>query len=253
MKEEEEEEKKEEDNHTPFPDEQKQQQNNKEFPIAINRESPNKVFGNNKAQEAARNFLNENRDDLRRKDDQRHNMADPNYLSRKEAIDRQNSFGKPRGRGQWREQLSEREDLLRRQRHNEDAGAGGGGVVARKRGSVPSLWAGLSDADRKVVKAKAADMEQNFEKALDGDAMSHKQRQHHLPETPLLAAQQHRGGRGEPGRIAVLGSLDVEAYLGPQRMVEGDGGDKMKNFQYNQVVSDATRPDRYLRDYRNPL
>lgn len=218
----------------PFPGGQKAP-DNRGLPIG-NQEVP-KGFGGEKnaAQETAHNLLNEEnklyKDELRRKDDLRRSMADPNYLSKKEAIDRQNSFGKPRGRGQGKEQLSEREELLRRQRLNEAAVLDGG---VRKRGNVPSLRAGLSDADRRVK----ADMEQNLVKALGGDMgdMSHK-RENRLPETA--------------GRISVLGSFDLEAYLGPQRMVEG-GGDKMKNFQYNQVVSDATRPDRYLKDYRNP-
>lgn len=53
-------------------------------------------------------------------------------------------------------------------------------------------------------------------------------------------------------RIAALGEFDMEAYLSAQRMKEG-GGDPMKNFQFNQVTSDATPPDRYLKDVRSPL
>ena len=48
-----------------------------------------------------------------------------------------------------------------------------------------------------------------------------------------------------------LGSFDVEAYLAPQRMLQGQG-DPMKRFQFNQVASDSTPPDRYLRDFRDP-
>lgn len=48
-----------------------------------------------------------------------------------------------------------------------------------------------------------------------------------------------------------LGEFEQEAYLGAQRMRAGEG-DKMKKFQFNQVASDATPPDRFLRDYRNP-
>ena len=224
----------------PLPEEHKAP-DNRGLPNAKgNWESP-KVFDekNNAPQKSALDLLNEYRDDLRRKDNQRYNMADPNHLSRKEAIDRQNSFGKPRGRGQQREKLSEREELLRRQHYDE--GAGGG---VRKRGNVPSLWAGLNDADKKVGGAKS-DMEQSLEKALEGDKMSHR-RENLLPKTSL--GRHHR----KPDGMAVLGSFNVEAYLGPQRMVEG-GGDKMKNFQYNQVISDGTPPDRYLKDYRNPL
>ena len=59
--------------------------------------------------------------------------------------------------------------------------------------------------------------------------------------------------REPPRRIPMLGEFDMEGYLGAQRMVDGDGGDKMKKFQFNQVASDATPPDRFLKDYRNPL
>lgn len=52
-------------------------------------------------------------------------------------------------------------------------------------------------------------------------------------------------------RIAVLGGFDMESYLAAQRMLEGQG-DPMKRFQFNQVASDATPPDRYLKDYRLP-
>lgn len=52
-----------------------------------------------------------------------------------------------------------------------------------------------------------------------------------------------------PSRIAALGDFDMEAYLSAQRMKEGEG-DPMKNFQFNQVASDSTPPDRYLKDFR---
>ena len=48
-----------------------------------------------------------------------------------------------------------------------------------------------------------------------------------------------------------LDSFDVEAYLAPQRLLKGQG-DSMKRFQFNQVASDATPPDRSLRDVRLP-
>lgn len=53
-------------------------------------------------------------------------------------------------------------------------------------------------------------------------------------------------------RITVLGEFDMESYLEAQRMREGEG-DPMKNFQFNQVASDSTPPDRVLKDVRNPL
>ena len=53
-------------------------------------------------------------------------------------------------------------------------------------------------------------------------------------------------------RITALGEFDMESYLASQRMREGEG-DPMKNFQFNQVASDSTPPDRYLKDVRNPL
>lgn len=48
-----------------------------------------------------------------------------------------------------------------------------------------------------------------------------------------------------------LGEFDVEAYLSPQHMLKGQG-DPMKAFQFNQVASDATPPNRWLQDVRNP-
>ncbi len=48
-----------------------------------------------------------------------------------------------------------------------------------------------------------------------------------------------------------FGALDVESYLSGQRMKEGEG-DVMKRFQFNQVASDATPPDRSLVDVRHP-
>ena len=48
-----------------------------------------------------------------------------------------------------------------------------------------------------------------------------------------------------------LGKFDVEEYLSSQRMLMGQG-DPMSAFQFNQVASDATAPDRKLMDYRNP-
>lgn len=53
-------------------------------------------------------------------------------------------------------------------------------------------------------------------------------------------------------RIPSLGLFDMESYLSIQRMAKGEG-DPMKRFQFNQVASDATPPDRYLKDYRNQL
>ena len=49
-------------------------------------------------------------------------------------------------------------------------------------------------------------------------------------------------------RIQALGDFDMEGYLSAQRITEGEA---MKKFQFNQIASDATPPDRYLKDYRN--
>lgn len=54
-----------------------------------------------------------------------------------------------------------------------------------------------------------------------------------------------------PGHsLDFLGSFDMENYLSAQRMLEGQG-DAMKHFQFNQVASDATPPDRELHDVRH--
>ena len=60
------------------------------------------------------------------------------------------------------------------------------------------------------------------------------------------------GAAPSQSRIPALGEFDMESYLGAQRMREGEG-DPMKNFQFNQVASDSTPPDRTLKDVRNPL
>jgi len=49
---------------------------------------------------------------------------------------------------------------------------------------------------------------------------------------------------------AVLGGFDTEGYLAPQRMLKGQG-DPMRAFQFNQVASDGTHPDRQLTDFRD--
>ena len=49
-------------------------------------------------------------------------------------------------------------------------------------------------------------------------------------------------------RIQALGDFDMEGYLNAQRITKGEA---MKRFQFNQIASDATPPDRYLKDYRN--
>ncbi len=73
-----------------------------------------------------------------------------------------------------------------------------------------------------------------------------KKRRPRLPKGNVLSehAQSNPGG--------ILGSFDAERYLSEQRMTEGQGN-KMKKFQFNQVISDATSPDRRLDDYRHPL
>lgn len=60
------------------------------------------------------------------------------------------------------------------------------------------------------------------------------------------------GAAPSRSRIPALGEFDMESYLGAQRMRVGEG-DPMKNFQFNQVASDSTPPDRVLKDVRNPL
>lgn len=59
-----------------------------------------------------------------------------------------------------------------------------------------------------------------------------------------------RNGVKQRSTFLELGAFDAESYLLAQKM-EKDEGDPMKRFQFNQVVSDATPPDRYLVDVRN--
>ena len=47
------------------------------------------------------------------------------------------------------------------------------------------------------------------------------------------------------------GSFDVQGYLGPQHMDRG-GGDPMAHFNFNQVASDNTPPNRVIKDLTSP-
>jgi len=67
-----------------------------------------------------------------------------------------------------------------------------------------------------------------------------------------LFAEAARITTPEP-RLSILGGFDMESYLSEQRMTSNAGHNAMKKFQFNQIASDATPPDRYLRDYRNNL
>ena len=64
------------------------------------------------------------------------------------------------------------------------------------------------------------------------------------------AAAMNQEGRQSSEMRHILGDFDMERYLSPQRMLKGQG-DPMRAFQFNQVASDATPPDRPLRDYRD--
>ena len=75
-----------------------------------------------------------------------------------------------------------------------------------------------------------------------------------LEDHPAQQVQNIPAAGAAPSRshIPALGEFDMESYLGAQRMRVGEG-DPMKNFQFNQVASDSTPPDRVLKDVRNPL
>lgn len=181
-----------------------------------------------------------------RREKMRRNMAKPGYLNKVAAIDRQNSLLKPRGKGQGLPQELSNEAVV-------------GGMLGKKKrpGSLlrgPGVGGRGKDLMKRLSGLKRDDDEEA--KSLIG---SQKNRKPNDQQVERLAQARNKvkssaldRGRGEghsPG-ISVLGSFDAESYLSAQRMV---GGDKMARFQFNQIASDATPPDRYLKDYRNPL
>lgn len=98
--------------------------------------------------------------------------------------------------------------------------------------------------------------------SLDGEMEPHKR---HLPQkmidthAPLDTGQPLVGGDWDPKSLdntstslRKLGnSFDVHGYLSPQHMDRG-GGDAMVLFNFNQVASDNTPPNRELKDMSNP-
>ncbi len=178
------------------------------------------------------------------------NLADPALLKEQEAIDRQNSLFKPRSNRQHhpmddtfpnRPTASKHRRLDKFSELNEE---GKPNVLNMLNGAKKPGGGGV----------------RNFESIKNEAVESLRRREWKLPEA--AAGRDVAGGGGgrrdgegevQQSGIPVLGSFDVEAYLAPQRMVNGGKGDKMKSFQFNQVASDATPPDRFLRDYRNQL
>ena len=150
----------------------------------------------------------------------RRNKAEPGYLKKMEAINRQNSLVKQKSNKPFDSKLDELDSFWNKMSNLAvDDGA--------KRNRFPDLLGGL---DRGRIKNSAVPVD-------DG-----------APRNLRRKGVQSPGGVGG----SILGTFDQEAYLSAQRMKEG-GGDKMKKFQFNQVLSDATPPDRFLRDYRNPV
>lgn len=158
-----------------------------------------------------------------RRDQLRRNMADPSYLNKMAAIDRQNSLVKRKVISKSREMDSmiDKRDPFQNQMSNK---AAVGGEPGGKR--IPGLLGGPGGGRR-----NSNPLNNDGSRALN----SQKNR--------------HQSADVEGSH---LGAFDQEAYLSAQRMLEGDG-DKMRRFQFNQVVSDATPPNRFLRDYRNPV
>lgn len=150
------------------------------------------------------------------RDQLRRNRAEPGYLSKMAAIERQNSLVKQKG-SRMDASIKGR-DPFHNQMSNE---AIEGGELRGKR--IPEHLGGLGGG-RRNPNPYVNDRERGVD----------SQRNRH---------QEDVGG-------SHLGTFDQEAYLSAQRMREGDG-DKMRRFQFNQVISDATPPNRFLRDYRN--
>ncbi len=98
------------------------------------------------------------------------------------------------------------------------------------------------------IKLKLLQEEQNRKKNARESSDTGQQRK--LLVDKLIGTGNQKGR----SRITVLGDFNMESYLEAQKMVKEDvtvKGDAMKNFQFNQIASDALAPDRYLKDYRN--
>lgn len=187
-----------------------------------------------------------NQEELMEQHRQRPNMPDPRFLSnRKGAIDMQNSLGKrPKGKRQsFNNPLN--------QVSNEGVQSEGDRAPKRKQSRAVMM----DEVDPKVVEKlkRKTNMERNvIDEEKENDIIHQRgprrrrNRVERLGGGGALQQQLQRDG------LAMLGSFDTEAYLGPQRMLKGTDGDNMKRFQFNQVASDATPPDRHLRDYRHP-
>ena len=141
----------------------------------------------------------------------RRNMADPSFLNKMEAIDRQNSLVKNKGSKQ-----RGMDDPFRNQMSKESVESRGKNFP----GFLGDLNGGRRNPDPLISDSNQA----------------------------VNSQKDMRRSAGVGG--SNLGTFDQEAYLQAQRMREGEG-DKMKRFQFNQVASDATAPNRFLRDYRN--
>lgn len=176
----------------------------------------------------------------------RRSMADPSFLKRKAAIDMQNSMlkigagGRLKGEGFSLNRLLSDDDLVRADEIERRRGKD------RQRDSRQGDW-GRNEINEKVIN-EFSDLKKK-RRPLDANEWETPQRR--IKKKTPAATRAHARGEGEiKSKISVLGSFDVESYLEAQRMKAGEG-DKMKKFQFNQVISDATPPDRYLRDYRN--
>jgi hypothetical protein len=194
------------------------------------------------------------RDKLRR-EMVRRKMAEPEFLNKVAAIDRQNSLLKQRGKVRGsvlsqQNQLSNEVIGPGEQEKGRLRGRGPGGNYLRRRAN--SGVDGMSRSDSMQVKAME-DMERDMER--DKEQRLLEQMKRKVAENkPMPSALRSRMRGGQSQGISVLGSVfDAEAYLSEQRMAMGGGGDKMKRFQFNQAASDATPPDRFLKDYRDPM
>lgn len=191
-----------------------------------------------------------------------HNRADSSYLSKKAAVDMQNSLLRHRGRSREVEP-----SLNINQMSNEAVGPDEGKKVRDflGLGGVRGSRKFVGDANNNQMSNEAVGPDKDKMVGFGGVMGSRKfvrdaKRAGGLKSEHLGSQMSERNppainlkkvGEMQP-RISVLGYFGVESYLSAQRMKEG-GGDKMKRFQFNQVASDATLPDRPLRDFRNPL
>lgn len=165
---------------------------------------------------------------LKKREDLRKNLVDSDMARRRAALESQNALS---SRNMRRKIPSDSHDPLVQLKLKND----------KK----------LSDLNDRLSKVRGQANDSGKQRKLLVDELHGQSKKHSLPS--LLdnhVKQVQEAGKEESAhsRIEALGPFDMEAYLSAQRMTQGDA---MKRFQFNQIASDTTPPDRYLKDFRN--